>query len=1081
MSDGNGRPPQDQGVRDVVSADLADTLFVEAGAGSGKTTVLVNRVCALIESGVDVRAIAAITFTEKAASELRVRVREKLASQPPTAVVDDALATLGDAPMSTLHAFARRLLTEHGVAVGVPPHFEVLDTVEEAIYLEQQWRRLAGELFDEDGPLATVVSRAAELGLRPKGVRDIVIALHESHDRLRNGQHEWPTTPVTLPPIDLRRVTDAIGATPLVDRPEVAEYLARALAADTEGERIDILRTEGVLPRQGGKLGEPARVVKGVAANLRAQALAALLPSLAATVLRWAEERAAEGRLLFHDLLVLARDALRDPDVRAACRDRYQRILIDEFQDTDPLQIEIAVMLASSRDDIEGREWSDDPLLSDDAGRLFFVGDPKQSIYRFRRADIELYETAQAVFARPPLHLTENFRSVASIVSFVNELFGPWMESPDAIGQPGYTPLTPYVDDHDAAASVVTIGDEIAGVPTAEIRLEEADAVVRVVAQAKREGWQVRDEHGTLRPVNYGDIAILMPTRASLPALDHGLDAAGIPVRVESRILIWNTAEVRDLLAVLSAIADPNDQVSIVAALRSAGLGCSDRDLATWRWGGERPRWRYTDIHYASDEARDHPVGRALTILSDLHRERFSLSIGELVREVVDVCHLRELAFAHVRPRDRWRRIDFFLAQARGFEEAGGASIEEFVSWARDQADRDVWENDSVEPDPDDDAVRVLTVHASKGLEFPIVVLMGLNTQPRSGGPPVLWTDTGFEAKAGPQDGDRFETGGYDGALEREASLLKSERVRLAYVAMTRARDRLVVSRFRPDRFQSLAKEMTSYLPDVPALDPEPLPQAVAVAEGPFDHQPMSERDAWIERRAGALARALVPHAVAATGIPHLAPQAAEPVDDAVDLEPDAVSLDEGDERVDDEPPWRRGRAGTAIGRAVHAVLQTVDLATGEGSTGLAAAQAAAEGVPDLATVIEQRVRSVLDSPSVKAAVATGKYWREVFVAVPVGERVLEGFIDLLYEDPDGELVVVDYKTDGVRNEAEADEAVGRYRLQAAAYALAVSRSLSRPVARCVFVFANPTRWFERELSDLANARGEVEVLLTSG
>ncbi len=164
----------------------------------------------------------------------------------------------------------------------------------------------------------------------------------------------------------------------------------------------------------------------------------------------------------------------------------------------------------------------------------------------------------------------------------------------------------------------------------------------------------------------------------------------------------------------------------------------------------------------------------------------------------------------------------------------------------------------------------------------------------------------------------------------------------------------------------------------------------------------------------------------------------------------------------------------------MHAVLQTIDLATGDGAAALAAAQAAAEGVPDLATVIEQRVRSVLESPSVKAAVATGKYWREVFVAVPVGERVLEGFIDLLYEDADGELVVVDYKTDGVRNEADADEAVGRYRLQAAAYALAVSRSLARPVSRCVFVFANPTRWFERELSDLATARGEVEALLTS-
>ena len=1083
MSDDAVRLPHDQAVRDVVGSDLADTLFVEAGAGSGKTTILVNRVCALVESGVDVRNVAAITFTEKAASELRVRVRRKLLAQPPSRAVEVALDALGDAPMSTLHAFARRLLTEHGVAVGVPPHFEVLDTVAEAIYLEDRWRELAVDLFEESGPLAQVVTRAAELGLKASGVREIVLTLHQSYDRLRGRGWEWPADAVTLPPIDLKRVIDAIRAAPLDDQPEVAEYLERAIAAVSEGERIDILRVEGVLPRIAGKKGEPARVVIAVSADLRRQALEALLPALASRVLRWAHERAAEGRLLFHDLLVLARDALRIGEVRAASRARYQRILIDEFQDTDPLQIEIAVLLASSRGDIAERDWFDNPLAAADAGRLFFVGDPKQSIYRFRRADIDLYEKAQAVFADRPLHLTENFRSVASIVRFVNSLFEPWMESSDAIGQPAYTSLTPYIDDHDTSPTVGFVGDEATDSPAAEIRLQEADAVVRAIAQAKRDGWMVRDEKtDELRPADYRDIAVLMPTRASLPALDQGLDAAGIPVRVESRILIWNTPEVRDLLAVLSAVADSNDQVAIVAALRSAGLGCSDRDLATWRWDGRS--WRYRDIRYAPAEAIEHPVGQALSVLSDLHRDRHGLSIGEMVRRVVDVCHLRELAFAHARPRDRWRRIDFFLAQARAFEEAGGSSIEEFVSWAREQADRDVWENDSVEPDPDDDAVRVLTVHASKGLEFPIVVLMGLNTQPRAAGPPILWTDGGIEAKAGPQNGDRFETAGYSDAWAHEGELLKSERVRLAYVAMTRAHDRLVVSRFRATSVKSLAREMTPFLPEAPIIEPLPLPDVVMPPVERFHHELWSEREGWIDRRNQAVARALRPDAVPATRVATLVSRSI--VEDEVaadDDEPgdDRPSSTEADDRGEDEPPWRRGRAGTAIGRAVHAVLQTIDLATGDGAASLAAAQAAAEGVPALARDIERRVRSVLDAPSVHEALASGRYWREVFVAVPIGDRVLEGFIDLLYEAPSGELVVVDYKTDGVRGDSDADEAVGRYRLQAAAYTLAVSRSLRRPVERCVFVFANPTRWFERELTDVAAACDEVEALLTSG
>ena len=673
MSDDGIRLPHDQPVRDAVASDLADTLFVEAGAGSGKTTILVNRVCALVESGVDVRHIAAITFTEKAASELRVRVRKQLLAQPQTAAVAAALAELGDAPMSTLHSFARRLLTEHGVAVGVPPHFEVLDTVAEAIYLEERWRELAVDLFDEEGPLAAVMTRAAELGLKAKGVREIVLSLHESYDRLRAGRWEWPDKPVTLPPIDLTRVIDAVRVAPLDDQPEVVEYLERAIAAKSEGERIDILRIEGVLPKIAGKRGEPGaggrrrecrpaqgsarRAASGVGSESAAVGRragsrgSASVPRPARARPRCAPPRRRPGRV---SCSLPAHPDRRVPGHRSPSdRDRSAP--------------------ASSRGDIADRAWSDDPLAAVDAGRLFFVGDPKQSIYRFRRADIDLYEKAQHVFADPLLHLTENFRSVASIVGFVNSLFGPWMESPDAVGQPAYTPLTAYIDDHDDSPSVGFVGDETTGVPAAEIRLHEADAVVRVIAQAKRDGWRVRDEKtDELRP-------------GGLPR-HRGADA-------DPRVACGARSRARRGRHPASG-REPHPDLEHTGGQRSprrAERGRRPERPGRDRRGAQvtrarllRPRPRdmavgrakvdgtaTSDTHLA--EVIEHPVGRALLVLSDLHRARHELSIGEMVRRVVDVCHLRELAFANVRPRDRWRRIDFFLAQARAFEEAGGS------------------------------------------------------------------------------------------------------------------------------------------------------------------------------------------------------------------------------------------------------------------------------------------------------------------------------------------------------------------------------------------------------------------------
>jgi ATP-dependent helicase/nuclease subunit A len=563
-------------------------------------------------------------------------------------------------------------------------------------------------------------------------------------------------------------------------------------------------------------------------------------------------------------------------------------------------------------------------------------------------------------------------------------------------------------------------------------------------------------------------------------------------------------------LTVLRAVDDPTDHVSIVAALRSSSFGCGDDDLLEFRQA--HGSWDYRNV--APDElGPSHPVVIGMAGLRELHAQRWWQDVSGLIELIVQERKLLELGLDEGRPRDVWRRLRFVADQARQFTDAYGGDLRRYLAWVELQQRDDVRAVEVVLPESDDDAVRILTVHGAKGLEFPIVFLTGLS---RGGsyenGPQVLWGTDGPEVKLS----KRVKTQGFEDLAAREVSMNQAQDLRLLYVAATRARDHLVISLHHQASAKgchaALLAPLCAAEPDLcRALDVEvdrPGGTAVEIVDStepasgrsdtaaPPRDEGQASRKAWEIQRAELVGPGGRPRTLAATTIATLAEEQSYRAGDQADDHSNQLTHPGGESRVGqpdpgldkdgtdvDLPPWRRGRAGTSVGRAVHAVLQTIDFTvtyTEAQLVALVGLQAVAEGVPNRRREIAHRVRSALESDMVRDAVASGRYWRELYVGVPVGDRTLEGFIDLLIAGPDG-YVVVDYKTDAVVTDADLDRAVERYRLQGATYALAVRRALGVPVARCVFLFLRADGAVAREVPDLDEAMREVEALVVNG
>lgn len=1065
----------DDAAREAIRARLGETLFVEAGAGSGKTAALVDRIVALVrDEQVPIRAIAAITFTDKAAAELRHRVRAELERHAPgEPACRAALDDLDAAAICTLHAFAQRLLTDFPIEAGLPPRVQVTDEIASAVAFDERWREFHDRLLDDPANEETVLYALA-CGVKLDRLRNLAEVLSANWDLLDRVPPAPPLPEVgpavegwlaALEAVCERGAECRDGEDRLLGHlQQCAERVRSLREAPDDVERLTLLAGGPKLRTRFGRR-DNWPDVEAVRAELAAldearerlceQVASAVIRRFAAAIARFtadaAAERRAAGELEFHDLLVLARAMLRDrrhgPRVRERLRARYRRLLVDEFQDTDPIQVELAVLLGSGDPDAGEKPWT---AVDVEPGRVFFVGDPKQSIYRFRRADIATFLAARDTLTDAPLRLTRNFRTVEPVVAWINHVFDELIR-PYPGSQPEYVALEPVREAPPSGPPVALLGvDEHDDEPDADtLREREAADVVAAVRTAIADGWSVGDGDGGWRPARLGDVCVLLPARTSLGFLERALDDAGIPYRAETSSLVYGSREVRDLLVTLRAADDPTDALALVSALRSPLFGCGDDDLFEFR----REHGGRFDIRRRVPETlpADHPVVEGIAYVRDLHDARMWTAPSVLLERLVRDRNVLEVGHSIGRFREVSRRIRFVVDQARAFADTTGGTLREYLAWATRQGAEGSRVVETVLPETDDDAVRILTVHGAKGLEFPIVVCSGMTTraQQRARGVQVLFPpDGGCEIRlASGVQTDQFEL---HQPVDEQMGF--HEKLRLLYVACTRARDHLVVSVHRKARRNGLPDEPSGWthaellwrasrgaIADSLAAAGAPVgvvPARTAVERPPAD---------WQRQHATAMAHGARRRFVAATTLAHREDEHAPP-DPGLAKQPRDLEL----------PPWNKGRYGTAIGRAVHAVLQTVDLAGGEGLDAAAAAQAAAEGVLGHETTIAALVRAALASSSIRDAVRSGAYWRETYVGVPVEGLTLEGYVDLVYRDPStGALVVVDYKTDSIGGD-ELERRLEHYRVQGAAYALAVGAATGEQVQRCTFVFCDP-------------------------
>ncbi len=817
--------------RRAIEQELETTFLVEAGAGTGKTTSLVRRMVALLREGkTRTDRLATVTFTRKASAHLREMFQLSLeeayrgeADSERRKRLGDALRDLDRCFIGTIHSFCARLIRERPLEAGVDPEFEEMEESADRAFRRAFWDDYVQRMFVEEKP---VLQELAGLGINLDDLRstyevisnypDVVPAAtpvpkpNLAHARkevtrfLTSVERELPETVphkgwdrlqlVLRRALRLKRILDFNADANLVRLMEALDQTGKMTQNRwphkrrvTElKHRFDALRDTVVRP-----------ALDGWREYLHPILLSAVRPG--AEDLR--RRRLASGQLNFQDLLIIARDLLRDHTrVRKHLQGRFTHLIVDEFQDTDPIQAEVVFYLTSeiSRE----RDWR---KLRPRPGALFVVGDPKQSIYRFRRADIVTYHRAKEIILRTGgrvLELTTNFRSTREICGWVNELFHGIFPKSGTREQAAYARLDAYRrsgDQHSGVFKLETISDR--GRRADVIAREDAARIAQWIRSTLDSRCQILEENGTgethPRDVKAADFMIILRHRHRLHLYAMALESEGIPYEISGARSFRESADIADLLLFLRAVADPDDPVALVSFLRGDLWGVDDNALYDFRRAGGQFSYLTQPPKTAGER-----IGEAFAILQEARQWVREVppgaALGRICERLGMIAHGAAQALGDTRSGNLLKAI----TMARRLSAQGQSFTEIIDRLSQLAGDEDV-EEMSVEPGRSD-AVRILNLHRAKGLEAPIVFLADPNTtteraplfsvnweaeQPE--GHFLVVRNEGFQSR------ELARPLHWDHRVSDEKIFRKAEEDRLLYVAATRARNTLIVSAHR--------------------------------------------------------------------------------------------------------------------------------------------------------------------------------------------------------------------------------------------------------------------------------------------